>query len=303
MLRANTCPKKNSMKIIVAVLIIFLLSPEGVTFLPLAGAAEKGQASPDILSFGEAIYQANCAVCHGVNGDGNGAMAAMFRIRPRDFRRGIFKFRSTPTGALPTDDDMVRTVAEGVRWTAMVGRPDLTQRERSAVVQFIKAFSPRFAKEAPGKSLIVPPVPKKTGEILAMGQRLYRDVGCPSCHGDQGKGDGPSAPGMKDDWGWATWPSDLTWRPLKRGSDIRDTYLTLVTGLSGTPMPSYASALDAQQTWALVYYLESLVPPDRRLSPDQALGEERQGWMAIRMGGMMGHGMMGPGMMRRMPSR
>lgn len=291
------------MKFPVSIALNFLLFAGLSLAVSLADAAEKGGVSRETLVLGQAVYQTNCAVCHGVYGDGNGAMAHMFRIQPRDFRRGIFKFRSTPSGSLPTDEDIARTISRGVRWTAMVGRSDLTQRDRDAVAQFIKGFSPRFAKESPEKSVVVPPAPKKDDALLTRGKQLYRDIGCPSCHGNEGKGDGPSASGMKDDWGWPTWPSDLTWRPLKRGSDIRETYLTLVTGLSGTPMPSYASSLNAQQTWALIYYLESLVPPDHRLSPDRILGEEQSGWMAIRMGGMMGGGMMGPGMMRRMPSR
>jgi hypothetical protein len=106
---------------------------------------------------------------------------------------------------------------------------------------------------------------------------------------------------MKDDWGWPTQPSDLTWRPLKRGSALEAMYLTIATGLSGTPMPSYGDSLDSQEIWALVYYLESLVPNERRLSAMRILGEEQAGWMAVRMHGMMGPGMMGPGMMRRMP--
>jgi multidrug efflux pump subunit AcrB len=46
--------------------------------------------------------------------------------------------------------------------------------------------------------------------------------------------------------------------------------------------------------------LDSLVPPERRLSPIRPFGEEPRGWMALRMGRMMGHGMMHrmPPMMR-----
>ena len=291
------------MKFPLSISLIFLLLVGLSLSAPFAAAAEKATESGEAFSVGRAVYQGNCAVCQGMNGDGNGAMAHMFRIQPRDFRRGIYKFRATPTGSLPSDNDIERTFSNGVRWTAMVGRPDLTQRERHAVAQYIKSFSPRFAKESPKKPVVVPAAPKKDEELLNSGKQLYREIGCPSCHGHEGKGDGPSAPGMKDDWGWPTWPSDLTWRPLKRGSDIKETYLTLMTGLSGTPMPSYAGALEAKQTWALVYYLESVVPSDRRLSPDRILGEEQSGWMALRMGGMMGRGMMGPGMMRRTPSR
>ena len=259
----------------------------------MVGAAESDSSSSrQTLLLGQETYQANCAVCHGVAGDGNGPAASIFAIRPRDFRPGIFKFRSTPSGTLPTDDDLLRTVTRGLRWTAMIGRFDLPEYARRAVIQYIKTFSSRFAKEQPGKPVAVP-APLQTEKLVAQGQTLYDQLGCASCHGKTGQGNGPSAQGLKDDWGWAIWPSDLTWRPLKRGSDIRETYLTLVTGVSGTPMPSYASSLDNQQAWALVYYLESLVPPNHRLNPNQLLGEEQRGWMVARMGGMMGDGMMG----------
>ena len=65
-------------------------------------------------------------------------------------------------------------------------------------------------------------------------------------------------------------------------------------------MPAYGDALDSREIWALVDYLGSLVPPDQRRSSLGALGEEPRGWMALRMGRMMGGGP-GPGMMRRMP--
>jgi hypothetical protein len=97
---------------------------------------------------------------------------------------------------------------------------------------------------------------------------------------------------MRDEWGWPTRPTDLSWRPLKRGSTPESIYLTIATGLSGTPMPSYGDSLDGDQIWALVHYLDSLAPPERRLSPNRALGEEPRGWMALRMGWMMGGGMM-----------
>lgn len=264
----------------------------------LTGAFEaQAQSSGQTLFLGQEVYQVNCAVCHGVGGDGNGPAASMFRIRPRDFRPGIFKFRSTPSGSLPTDDDLLRIVSQGLRWTGMIARSDLGESNGRAVIQYVKTLSTRFVNEKPGKLIGVPSAPAKAPERLEEGSRLYKEVGCDDCHGEQGRGDGPSAGGLKDDWGWKIWPSDLTWRPLKRGSDTRGLYLTLVTGLSGTPMPSYASSLNSQQIWSLVYYLEELVPPNHRLNPNQFLGEEQQGSMAVRMGGMMG-GMMGRGMMR-----
>jgi mono/diheme cytochrome c family protein len=174
----------------------------------------------------------------------------------------------------------------------MIGRADLGENERRAVIQYIKTFSSRFNKEKPGKPITVPPAPAKTPQLLQQGKLLYADAGCSDCHGTEGRGDGPSSKELKDDWGWPIRPTNLTWQPLKRGSDSTEQYRTVVTGISGTPMPAFGDSLSSQQVWALVYYVESLVPPDHRLNPDQLLGEEQQGWMAVRMGGMMGRGMM-----------
>jgi cytochrome c oxidase cbb3-type subunit 2 len=260
----------------------------------LEGAwAEAGQAPPHVFLRGQQVYAANCAVCHGVNGDGNGMAAHMFRVRPRDFRQGIFKFRSTPFGSLPTDDDLLQSVTHGLRWTGMVGRVDLPEADRRAAVQYLKTFSPRFATEAPAPAVGVPTAPPKNRELVEQGGHLYRELGCIACHGERGRGDGSAAAGLKDYWDWPTRPSDLTWRPLKRGSRPEDLYLTIATGLSGTP--NLGGSLDGRQIWALVYYLDSLVPPERRLPAGPPLGEEPQGWMAVRMGRMMG-GMMGRGM-------
>jgi cytochrome c oxidase cbb3-type subunit 2 len=275
-----------------------------------ANAPEVSPGVRDVLTHGLEVYLANCAICHGETGDGNGMAAHMFLIPPRDFRHGLFKFRSTPSGSLPTDEDLMQTVTQGLRWTGMVGRGDLSEGDRRAVVQYVKTLSPRFAAEQPRPSIAVPlrrgpesygPAPPMPPDLVEKGRQVYLDAGCGTCHGNSGLGDGPSAPGMKDDWGWPTRPSDLTWRPLKRGSTLEATYLTIATGLSGTPMPSYGDSLDGHEIWALVYYLESLVPAGHRLTPQRILGEEQQGWMVVRMHGMMGPGMMGPGMMRRSP--
>ncbi len=290
------------------VAVVFLLVWQGsVGMIQSSNAPEGSQASREVLRHGRDVYMANCAVCHGEGGDGNGMAAHMFRIRPRDFRRGLLKFRSTPSGSLPTDEDLLQTVTQGIRWTGMVGRSDLPEADRKAVVQYLKTFSPRFASERPTLPVALPPAPPKSGDLVVEGRRLYRDADCAKCHGDRGIGDGPSAPGMKDDWGWPIRPSDLTWRPLKRGSALEGMYLTIATGLSGTPMPSYGDSLDSQEIWALVSYLESLVSIEHRLSPLRHLGEEQAGWMVVRMHGMMGPGHpmgggpMGQGMMRRMP--
>jgi cytochrome c oxidase cbb3-type subunit 2 len=254
-------------------------------------ALAQGSSRQELL-IGQRIYEANCAVCHGQRGDGMGMAAHMLVTQPRDFRRGLFKFRSTASGSLPTDDDLLNVVTNGIRWTAMVARADLIDSERRAVMQYVKTFYPGFGTDHSRSEIVVAPEPVRSQEVVAQGRRLYQDAGCAQCHGDRGQGDGVSSADLTDGWARRLPASDLTWRPLKRGTALRGIYLTIATGLNGTSMPAYADSIDPQQIWALVYFLESLVPQPRRLASWQTLGEEQRGWMILRMGGMMGHGTM-----------
>jgi len=104
-----------------------------------------------------------------------------------------------------------------------------------------------------------------TPERLAGGKQLYADAECLACHGERGHGDGPSATTLKDSRELPIAATDLT-KPerFKNGAKPADVYRTLVTGLAGTPMPSYADALGPDQVWDLVFYVLSLSNNDRR---------------------------------------
>jgi len=98
-----------------------------------------------------------------------------------------------------------------------------------------------------------------TPERVARGKQLYADAECLACHGDRGRGDGKSAPELKDNQQLPIQATDLT-RPrrFKNGRRPEDVYRTLMTGFAGTPMPSYADALAPEQAWDLVFYVLSL---------------------------------------------
>jgi mono/diheme cytochrome c family protein len=91
------------------------------------------------------------------------------------------------------------------------------------------------------------------------GAELYQSLGCFNCHGAKGRGDGPSAAELKDDWGNKIVPYDFSsGGRLKCGDQPADLYRVFMTGLSGTPMPSFADSLSPQDAWNLVHYLRSL---------------------------------------------
>ncbi len=218
----------------------------------------KIPASADLLARGEAVYEQRCIGCHGAKGDGNGFAATFLSPRPRDFTLGAFKFRSTPSGSLPTDGDLFRTLTRGVRWTAMPTWHEIQEKDRFAVVQYIKTFSERWQDEKPGLAIVIPEPPPATPELLEEGATLFDKAKCWECHGREGRGDGPSADALTDDLGFAIRPTDFTKGQFKGGSHVADLYRTMTLGLDTTPMPSFADSMTDEERWAISYYVLSL---------------------------------------------
>ena len=215
-------------------------------------------ASTDVIASGKSLYEKKCAVCHGVEGKGDGPAQAFLYPKPRDLTAGRFKIRSTPSGSLPTDEDLFKTITNGITGTSMPSWRSIPEKERRALVEHIKTFDERF-KTQPRKPIGIASPPPRTPQLLAKGKQLYQDAGCNDCHGTTGRGDGPSAETLKDDWENAITPYDFTkGGRFKAGSSVQDIYRTFTTGMAGTPMPSYADSLAEDERWAVAYYVLSL---------------------------------------------
>ena len=89
------------------------------------------------------LYREHCVHCHGTNGDGRGPTAAFLNPYPRDYRMGVFKFKSTPKGARPTHDDLRRLLLNGVAGTAMPSFKLLPESEVESLVDYVKYLSLR----------------------------------------------------------------------------------------------------------------------------------------------------------------
>jgi len=215
--------------------------------------------SEDWITRGKEVYQMRCQGCHGVKGDGNGPAATFFsgegEFRPRDFTSATFKFRTTPSGSLPTNGNILRTITVGIRGTAMPTWHELTEKDRLAVIQYLKTFSEIWKEEVPEPSIDIPQPPPPSPEMIAKGREAFEGAKCWQCHGRGGKGDGPSSDELKDDWGFPIKPADFTRGLFKSGPSVRDIFRTMSTGLNGTPMPSYYDTLSEEQRWQISYYV------------------------------------------------
>lgn len=246
----------------IACLIILVLA-----LAAAAGALAGGAAAPsgDVVK-GELLYAQKCAVCHGATGKGDGPAEFVLFPRPRDLTSGRFKIRSTTT--LPTDEDLFRVITSGIPGTAMPSWAALPEGSRWDLVAYVKSLSPVFEQRAAGPPLKIPPSPQPTPALLALGERFYAEAGCVECHGPTGRGDGTSAPTLTDDWGNPIVPYDFTIPGrMKAGSTARDVYRTLLNGIGGTPMPSYADSLSGEEMWGLAYYVLSLAKAPPRQAP------------------------------------
>src|SRR5947207_13858536 len=100
------------------------------TYGSAAAPSLNGEGEP----LGRTVYAANCAVCHGLTGDGQGEVASQFETKPRNFSKGEYKLKSTPSGSLPTDTDLVRSIKQGRAGTVMSRQADLSEADSEDVL-------------------------------------------------------------------------------------------------------------------------------------------------------------------------
>ncbi|HWU40441.1 MAG TPA: c-type cytochrome, partial [Candidatus Acidoferrum sp.] len=225
-------------------------------FWSVAEAQQAGDAAA-----GKAVYDKKCALCHGSDGKGDGPGAATLAPRPRDFTRGLYKIRSTASGQRPTDTDLFRVITEGMIGTSMPAWKVLSDKDRWNLVAYIKSFAADKFKEAP-KAADIPKEVASSQESIARGKEMFEAIECTKCHGNAGRADGPSASDLKDDWGNPIRPANLTTPWLFRGGEsARDIATRLVTGLMGTPMPSFIDSVEKpEDIWHLANYVKTLGP-------------------------------------------
>lgn len=231
----------------------------------VAGSADaiKPEETPEVIAKGKAIFNRSCMLCHGIKGKGDGPAAFFFASyvapRPRDFTQDIYKFRTTPFEALPTDEDLFRTVTNGVAGY-MPPFEGLTEEERWQVIAYVKSFNPKFKTQPrPQVTVNFPKVPSSP-ESIAAGREFFK-LNCLICHGPNAKGNGMlwQQGILKGFFDLPIQPRDLTNGPqFKNGYFSREIFRTIVTGLH--QMPSFADSFKGKEemAWNVVNYIMSL---------------------------------------------
>ena len=208
----------------------------------------------------EAIYRKRCAVCHGVDGDGEGPAADRLYPRPRDFTLALFKYKTTDANTeFPSDDDLRKTIRDGLPGTGMPGwKSLLSDAEIDALIYKIKQFGEWEEEEIEYTPIEMGTKPEPTPELLARGREQFVKA-CVQCHGDKGRGNVTSGKKLKDDLGNRIWPRNLTrpetWRYTTTADEV---FQRLSTGIPGTPMPEHATTMSLEDRWAIAQYVMTL---------------------------------------------
>ncbi len=233
-------------------------------FAAVSWAQDDEEDFEAILEQGRQVYEIRCLICHGAEGDGKGFVGTIRRaeksgrileVYTRDLVPGVFRFRTTPTGCLPDDADLLNTITQGIPISFMPPHEQLPMDEREAVIEYVKEFSGRWYEEDLCDPIAIEK-PEWVGNpgSIERGKDVYSEMKCGECHGYDGKGNGPKSNDIYDDWGKKIVPFDFSTGELKRGSSPENVYITFTSGLDGTGMPSYEDSLDEEDRWHLVSY-------------------------------------------------
>jgi mono/diheme cytochrome c family protein len=256
------------------------------------------QMDNDTLAAGSVLYRRHCVHCHGLAGDGRGPTAPWVHPHPRDYRSGLFKFRSvTSDSSKPTRADLLRTLREGIEGTSMPNFRQLNDEERDQIVSYVIHLSARgetememmkdlkqgvkdikgatrrkavfvVSKEWAGGADPIGVLPYPYGEdggrppeeSIRNGHELFLTKGgCIECHTDYGR----QSSFMIDAWGTVTRPANLTEGLYRGGRRPVDIYYRVVGGIVPSGMSGASEKIsNPEDLWDLVNFVKALPYPN-----------------------------------------
>ncbi len=249
-----------------------------------------------LLDEGQAAYKLYCVGCHGADGDGKGEAARFLRPSPRNFQIANYKFSTTRSGQLPTDEDLTRSIREGLKGSAMPSWDLLPDRTAAALVAYLKTFSSKWAQRRPAPAIPFVEDPYRSmddkSQAIVRGEAVYHGFAtCWTCHPSYVSTDRineylvamenpPRAqfrPGLRrsdpkaNSEGELVFPPDFKRDFVRAGMSVKDLYRSIGTGITGTAMPTWVDSLnfpsskgdgllvEPSDIWALAYYVQGLI--------------------------------------------
>jgi mono/diheme cytochrome c family protein len=169
---------------------------------------------------GRQVFATRCSGCHGPEARGDGPGSATLVPHPADLTVAAF-----------SDERLSSAIWNGVPGTAMPKFRDLPMDELRGVVAFVASRMRR---------------PVHPHGDMTLGGAVY-GARCASCHGDDGRGDGPAEMRLP------RLPADFTLKQpgAERARDVLD------HGIAGTGMQAMAQNLTASQIDAVIVYAQA----------------------------------------------
>ena len=261
--------------------------------------AEALGLSPESLTQGGKSFRYYCLNCHNITGDGRGPAANSMYPFPRDYRRGLFKFASSGEGGKPRRVDLMRTLSEGLRGTAMPPFGLLAETERDLLARYVTYLSIRgqvefetFAAVLSGETTDVPGFATgRVKAILAEWEKAESAAVVPTAPDDGEPGSPAHQATVKrgyelfirkvdnscitchaefgrkpvlryDVWGTVAKPANLVAsEPVyKGGARVEDLFSRIRGGIVPVGMPAHPE-LTERQVWDLVRFVKSAPNP------------------------------------------
>lgn len=273
---------------------------------PDVGAkAEVLGLSPDSLTQGGKSFRYYCLKCHNITGDGRGPAANSMYPFPRDYRRGQFKFVTSGEGGKPRRADLMHTLADGLRGTAMPPFGLLPETERDLLVRYVTYLSIRgqvefetFAAVLSGETTDGPGFASgRVKSVLAEWEKAESAPPVPTAPDDGAPGSTSHQAAVKrgyelfirkadnscitchaefgrkpllryDLWGTVAKPANLVASEpaYKGGARAEDLFARIRGGIAPVGMPAHPE-LTERQVWDLVRFVKS-APNPQELPPD-----------------------------------
>lgn len=110
----------------------------------IAKVEEPWVATPEMIAYGQKSYMTNCAMCHGNQGQGDGAAGAALNPKPRDLVEGKWT----------QGDGLIahfKVLQNGIKGSSMASYKHFKPADRWAILHYIESITQNKSKDDPAK--------------------------------------------------------------------------------------------------------------------------------------------------------